>query len=87
MEARFHELEHESEMRLLKTHCHTPERRGYEADQQHQEKKEIRRPIRKGQKNVKENHRHITPKGGALGEFVQGKAKNRSSATTSARGG
>ena len=28
---RFHELEHESNMRLLKTHSHSSERRGYEA--------------------------------------------------------
>ena len=28
METRFHELEHESKMRLLKTHSHTSERRG-----------------------------------------------------------
>ena len=29
---RFHELEHEWKMRLLKTHSHTSERQGYEAD-------------------------------------------------------
>ena len=29
---RFHELEHESMMRLLKTHSHTFEQRGYEAE-------------------------------------------------------
>ena len=30
-EIRFHELEHGSKMRLLKTHSHTSERLGYEA--------------------------------------------------------
>ena len=37
---RFHELEHESKMRLLKTHSHTSERRGYEADKERQVKRE-----------------------------------------------
>ena len=40
VETRFHELEHESKMRLLKTHSHTSERRDYEADKELQEKKE-----------------------------------------------
>ena len=31
VETLFHELEHESKMRLLKTHSHTSEQRGYEA--------------------------------------------------------
>ena len=51
---RFHELERESKTRLLKTHSHTSERRGYEADKEFQVKREERRPVRKGQKNVKE---------------------------------
>ena len=38
VETRFHELEHESKMRLLKTHSHTSERRGYQADKKRQEK-------------------------------------------------
>ena len=40
METRFHELEHDSKMRLLKTHSHTSERRDYEADKKRQEKTE-----------------------------------------------
>ena len=38
METRFHELfiEHESKLRLLKTHSHNSERQGYEADKEHQ---------------------------------------------------
>ena len=40
METRFRELEHESNMRFLKTHSHTSERRGYEADKERQEKRE-----------------------------------------------
>ena len=41
VETRFHELEHESKMWLLKTHSHTFERRDYEdceADKERQEK-------------------------------------------------
>ena len=77
LETRFHELEHESKMRLLKTHTHTSGRRGYEADKERQEKRE--RELKK------------TPpyhlKVGAGRECVDGKAGNRSSATTLARGG
>ena len=57
----FHELEYESKMRLFKTHSHTSERRGCQADNKRQENRE-----RKGAyasetaKNVKENDRHIT---------------------------
>ena len=40
MEARFHELEHESKMRLLKAHPHTSERRHYQADKERQERRE-----------------------------------------------
>ena len=40
METRFHELEHESKMRLLKPHSHTSERRGYEADKKRHEERE-----------------------------------------------
>ena len=42
VEARFHELEHESKMRLLKTHFHTSERQGNEASniRQKRERKE-----------------------------------------------
>ena len=37
---RFHELEHESKMRLVKIHSHTSERRDYEANKERQEQKE-----------------------------------------------
>ena len=42
METRFHELEHESKMRLLKIYSHISERRGYEADKKRQEKRETK---------------------------------------------
>ena len=80
------ELEHESQMRLLKTQSHTSERRAYETDKDCQVKRKDRRPIRKGQKK-----RHGKPppyhlEGGAGRKRVDGRAKNRSSATTAARG-
>ena len=40
VETRLHEIEHESKMRLFKTHSHTSERRGYQADKKRQEKRE-----------------------------------------------
>ena len=40
VETRFHELEHESKIRLLKTHSHTSERRDYEADKERQDIRE-----------------------------------------------
>ena len=40
METRFHELENESKMRLLKNHSYTSERRDYEADKERQAKRE-----------------------------------------------
>ena len=40
VETRFHEVEHDSKMRLLKTHSHTSERRDYEANKERQEQKE-----------------------------------------------
>ena len=39
---RFHKLEHESKMRLLKTQSHTSGRRGYEAGEKRREKREIK---------------------------------------------
>ena len=42
METRLYELEHESKMRLLKTHPHTSERQGYEADKARQQKREAK---------------------------------------------
>ena len=55
METRFHELEHESKMWLLKTHSHTSEQRSYEPDKGRQEKGKERRPIRKGQEERQRN--------------------------------
>ena len=40
VETRLHELYIESKMQLLKTHSHASERRGYDADKEHQEKRE-----------------------------------------------
>ena len=40
VETRFHKLEHESKILLLKSHPHTSERRGYETDKKRQEKRE-----------------------------------------------
>ena len=61
MEIRFHELEHEQKIRLLKTYSHASERRDYEADKERQEKREIIEAYPRGTgKNVKENHPHIT---------------------------
>ena len=39
VKTRFHELEHESKMRLLNSHSYTVERRGYKADKERQEKR------------------------------------------------
>ena len=38
MIARFHEVDHASRMRLLKTHSHTSKQRGSEAEKKRQEK-------------------------------------------------
>ena len=74
-------------MRLLKTRSRTSERRGYEADKTPQAKREIKEAYpQEAGKNVKENHRHTTWKGGAGRKRVDGKPKNRSSATPAARG-
>ena len=80
------ELEHESQMRLLKTQSRTSERRAYETDKDCQVKRKDRRPIRKGQKK-----RHGKPppyhlEGGAGRKRVDGRTKNLGSATTGARG-
>ena len=53
VEARLHELERESKMRLLKTRSHTFEHLGYEADKERQGKRE-RRLIHKGQEKRQE---------------------------------
>ena len=74
-------------MRLLKTHSHNSERRGYEAEKERQAKIGKKGSLSvKGGKDVKENHCRITWKGGCGAKTCQGKAKNRSSATTAARG-
>ena len=65
METRFHEVEHESKMRLLKTHSHTSERRDYEADKERQEKRERKRPIDKGKETRERKPPPYHLKGGA----------------------
>ena len=61
VETRFHELEHESKMRLLKTHSHTSERRDYEDDKERQEKKGKKRDLLvRDRINFKENLRFFT---------------------------
>ena len=69
-------------MRLLKTHSHTSERPGNEADKERQEKGKERTPISKGQ-----GKRRRSPARGDRARCVNGNAKNQSSATTLARGG
>ena len=86
VEARFHELEHESKIRLLKTHSYTSERRDCEADKERQKNGEKRRPIRKEQEKRERKPPPYHLKGGAGLEHFDGKAENRSSATTLSRG-
>ena len=64
MKTRFHELKHEPKIRLLKTHSHTSERRGCEADKKRQEKRGKGGLSVRERENVNENRRHITGKGG-----------------------
>ena len=85
VEARFHELEHESKIRLLKTHSYTSERRDCEADKERQKNGEKRRPIRKEQEKRERKPPPYHLKGGAGLEHFDGKAENRSSATTLSR--
>ena len=92
VETRFHELKHEPKMRLLKTHSHTSERRGYEADKKRQEKREKGGLSVGDRKNGNENHCRITCKGGGRGEAVSTETRRpqvapRSSATTLTKGG
>ena len=72
-------------MRLPKTHSHTYERLGYEAEKERQVKKERKGPIRNRGK-FQWKHRHDTWRGGAGRNRVDGKAKTQSSATAAARG-
>ena len=74
-------------MLLLKTHSHTSERLGYEAEKERQVKRERKGAYPKRRENVNGNHRHVTWKGGARRKRVDGRAKTQSSATTAARGG
>ena len=74
-------------MRLLKSHSHTSERLGYEAENERQVKREKRGAYPKRRENVNGNHRHVTWKGGAGRKRVDGKAKTQSSVTTAASGG
>ena len=46
METRFYELEHESRMRILRTHSYTSEQRGYETVREGQENKERKEAYR-----------------------------------------
>ena len=55
-----HEPEHESKMRLLKTHSHTSERRYFEFDNERQENRKMKEALSvRNRRIVKENHRHI----------------------------
>ena len=74
-------------MRLLKTHSHTSEWLGYEAEKERQVKRERKGAYPKQRENVHGNHRHVTWKGGAGRKRVDGEAKTQSTATTAARGG
>ena len=74
-------------MRLLKTHSHTSERRGYEADKERQVKRERKGPIRNGVKTLMKTTAMSTGGGRAGRKRVDGKAKTQSSVTTAASGG
>ena len=61
VETRFHELEHESNMRLLEAYSHTSERRGYEAVKECQKKRGTEGGLSvRGRENVKEHNLHNT---------------------------
>ena len=62
---RFHELEHVSKMRLLKTHSQTSERLGYEADKERQVRRERRGSIRNGEKTSMETTAMSPGRGGS----------------------
>ena len=88
METRFHELEGESKMRLLKNHSRTSERREYEADEERQEKRERRGPFRKRQekRRRKPPPDHLKRGGGARVCRRKSRKPKYGSATTLARG-
>ena len=77
-----------SKMRLLNTHSYTSERRGYEADNERQVRRERNKAYTKRRKNVNENHRATWPgRRGTGRKHVDGQSKTPSRATTAARGG
>ena len=83
METRLYELEHESKMRLLKTHPHTSERQGYEADKARQQKREAKEAYPQGtRKTSTTKTTAISPARGCGTRMCRRNAKNRSSATT-----
>ena len=63
-------------MRLLKTHSHTSERRGYEADKKRQEKREKGGLSVGDRKNGNENHCRITCKGGGEAKLCRRKRED-----------
>ena len=73
-------------MRLLKTHSHTSERRGYEAENKREKKKEERRPIRQGQEHhqAKSLPYHLQ---GRWGEDVSTEQRKPDEAPQPERGG
>ena len=61
LETRFHELEYESKMRLLKTHSNTSERRDYEADEERQTKRERKEAYPQGTGKTSRKTTAISP--------------------------
>ena len=85
---RFHELEHVSKMRVLKTRSDTSERRGYEADKKRQVKRGRKEAYPKGEKNVNENYRYVTWKEwGGWGERVSTEKRKAQVAPPPQQGG
>ena len=84
VETRFHELEDESKMRLLKPQFHTSERLDYEADKGRQRERSLSVGDRKKTSN---ESTAVSPKRRAGRECDDRKSENRGSATTLARGG
>ena len=74
-------------MRLLKTHSHTSERRGYEADQAHNVKRERKEGPSVRDRKKRPGKPYITWKGGVGEKRDDEKTKPYSSATTAAKGG
>ena len=72
---RFHELEHESNMRLLKTRSHTSERQGNKAGKVRKTRMKGGPSLKGEEEIVKGNHRHVTCDGGGARK-MHGKAKS-----------